>query len=166
MIIDSLIPLIVEIKSIQPDARNARKHPQRNLDTIKKSLQTYGQRKPIVVNSKTGVIEAGNGLYSAAVELGWTEIAAVMVEDDHATATGYALMDNKSADLSEWDLPTLKDILEELDSGAFDMDNTGFAIDEIEVLMTQFNPVDISDQPRLDEKKKVKCPDCGCEFTP
>lgn len=29
-----------------------------------------------------------------------------------------------------------------------------------------FQPVDGSEQPRLDEKKKAICPECGCEFVP
>jgi len=45
------------------------------------------------------------------------------------------------------------------------MDLTGFDEKEIEDLMNQFNPVPEDTQPRLDEKKKVTCPECGCEFT-
>jgi len=164
-IIDSLKPLAVSIKDIREDPRNARSHNDRNLATIKKSLEVYGQRKPIVVNHD-GVIEAGNGLYRAAIALGWKEIAAVYVKDDEDYAKGYAVMDNQSATLAEWDLPNLKDILQELDTGAFDMEATGFDESEIEKLMTQFNPVGADTQPRLDEKAKVKCPECGHEFTP
>ena len=29
-----------------------------------------------------------------------------------------------------------------------------------------FEPVDMSEQPRLDEKKRVTCPECGHEFAP
>jgi len=29
-----------------------------------------------------------------------------------------------------------------------------------------FSPVDMSEQPRLDEKKRVTCPECGHEFAP
>lgn len=46
-------------------------------------------------------------------------------------------MDNKSGLSSEWDMPMLKDLFEELDTGAFNMDWTGFDKQEIEDLMTQ-----------------------------
>jgi ParB-like chromosome segregation protein Spo0J len=138
-----LWPLLKPIDSAKPDPRNARIHPQPNLEAIKRSLEAYGQRKPIVVNNSTGIIEAGNGLWQAAKELGWTEIAMVRVEDDENNASGYAIMDNQSALLAEWDLPVLKDILEGLDSGAFDMDLTGFDEKAIEDLMTQFNPDEV-----------------------
>ncbi len=134
-IIESLTPLIIPISTVKPDPKNTRSHPVRNLDTIKRSLQTYGQRKPIVVNAETMTIEAGNGLFSAAKALGWTEIAAVMVKDSKEVAAAYGIMDNQSALLADWDLPNLKDILQELDDGETDMATTGFSDDEIENLM-------------------------------
>jgi len=84
MIIDSLKPLAVPIDSVKLDSDNARLHPEGNIAVIKRSLEAYGQRKPIVVNGDT--VEAGNGLLQAARELGWEEIAAVFVKDDPQAA--------------------------------------------------------------------------------
>ena len=137
-IIESLKPLAVSIDSIKNDPHNVRSHSERNINVIKKSLETYGQRKPIVVN-QDGIIEAGNGMYQAARELGWTEIAAVRVDDVEEVAKAFGIIDNKSAELAEWSLPGLKDVLESLDTGAFDMEATGFDVKEIEDLMTQFH---------------------------
>jgi ParB-like chromosome segregation protein Spo0J len=126
---------------------------------MKRSLTAYGQRKPIVVNSTTGIIEAGNGLWTAAKSLGWDSIAAVMVEDDPESATGFAIMDNRSAELAEWDMPVLKDLLEELDNGAVDMSLTGFDEKELEKLMTA------APQEKANNAKPITCPECGHEFT-
>lgn len=62
-------------------------------------------------------------------------------------------MDNQSALLADWDLPTLKDLLQELDDGEVDMDLTGFNTAEIEDLMTQFHVdgVDMPDMPSGDK---------------
>lgn len=145
-IIESLSALSVRINSVKPDPRNARRHNDRNLETIKNSLETFGQRKPIICNKKRKLIQAGNGIWLAAKELGWTEIAAIFVDDDDQMARAYGLMDNQSALLSEWNLPVLKDTLEQLDTGAFDMAKTGFTADEIEKLMTQYySPANIDD---------------------
>jgi len=159
-IIESLKPLAVSIDSVKNDLHNVRSHSERNIDVIKKSLETYGQRKPIVVN-QDGIIEAGNGMYQAARELGWTEIAAVRVDDVEEVAKAFGIMDNQSATLAEWDLPGLKDALESLDTGAFDMEATGFDVKEIEELMTQFHQE--PNQPEYDEniETKNKCPKCG-----
>lgn len=165
---EALLPLAVEIDSVIPDPQNARIHPELNLKAIKNSLDNYGQRKPIVCRLEDRVIEAGNGMWQEAKELGWTHIAAVFCQDDPDMATGFALMDNQSNMLSHWDLPVLKDQLERLDTGAFEMEViTGFSHAELEMLMTQFNPGSGGgDNSRLDKKKQVKCPECGHEFTP
>jgi len=60
----------------------------------------------------------------------------------------------------------LKGVLSELDTGAIDMDLTGFADAELEQLMTQFHPEDEDEQPRLDERNPITCPFCKREFTP
>jgi DNA modification methylase len=136
-IIKALEPLAVELSSITEDPRNARRHNPRNLTEIKKSLTTFGQRKPIVVQAGTRIVEAGNGLLQAAAAMGWTHVAAVFVEDDVTAATGYAIMDNRGAELSDWDAPTLKDLLMEMDDGATDLTQTGFTLEEIEGLLTE-----------------------------
>ncbi len=163
-IAESLLPLVVDIASVKTDKKNNRQHPERNLEALKKSLEAYGQRKPIVVNSETHVIEAGNGLYLAAFKLGWTKIAAVMVKDDPNTAKGYAIMDNPSGMLSEWDLPNLGDILKELDGEGFDLNLTGFSDEEIKNL-TGFIP---EDNKEIDEnamsQTEHECPKCGFKW--
>jgi len=180
-VIESLSQQLRDINSIKPDPHNARLHPQPNLEAIKRSLETYGQRKPIVVNSRTGIIEAGNGLWQAAKELGWDEIAVVMVEDNPETAIGFAIMDNQSALLAKWDLPVLRDLLQDIDTGAFDMNLTGFDEKAIEDLMTQFHFDQVTPtQKELDDRTielgerfkarsgkefiKLICPECGAEF--
>lgn len=135
MIVGALKPLAVPIDSVRPDPRNARVHPPRNLEAIKKSLEYYGQRKPIVVNAaEDNRIIAGNGLWQAAKELGWTEIAAVFVEDDPATATGYALMDNQSALLAEWDFGQLEELIEGLREEDFALELTGFDMGDLDFI--------------------------------
>lgn len=110
-IAESLQPLAVPIADLHEDPANARiKH---DIQRIKASLSQYGQRKPIVVNKlENGKIEAGNGTYRAAKELGWTHIAVVFVEDDPAVAAAYGIADNRVGEFSEWDKDVLKSILQ------------------------------------------------------
>ena len=116
------------------DPENARKHSQKNLDAIKASLTKFGQRKPIVINNK-GVILAGNGTVEAAKALGWDhiEVATVPADWDEATARAYALADNRTAELAEWDENVLaKQLLELLDED-FDIEAIGFEMPEPEI---------------------------------
>ena len=101
-IVEPLRPLAVLIDSVALDPSNAMDHPTENLEAIRGSLAKYGQRKPLVVNRNGNVIEAGNGTWTAAKALGWEFIAAVFVDDDPHTATGYAIADNRTAQLADW----------------------------------------------------------------
>jgi DNA modification methylase len=116
------------------DPENARKHSQKNLDAIKASLTQFGQRKPIVINSK-GVILAGNGTVEAARTLGWDhiDVAVVPSDWDEATARAYALADNRTAELAEWDENVLAKQLLELIDGDFDIEAIGFEMPEPEI---------------------------------
>ena len=114
-IVEALRALAVPITRLVPDPANARTHDERNLDAIRGSLAAYGQRKPVVVNRRTGVVEAGNGTLRAALSLGWTHLAAVFVDDDPVTATGFAIADNRTAELAGWDEATLQKLLADIE---------------------------------------------------
>ena len=113
-IASQLEPLAVPINSIHIDPANAR--TGHAIDRIAASLARYGQRKPLVVNrNEDNKIEAGNGTYQAARQLGWSHIAVVFVEDDPMTAVGYGVADNRLSDLSTWEPDTLQTLLDSLD---------------------------------------------------
>lgn len=95
---------------------NARKG---NVAAIAQSLSEFGQFRPIVVNQGTltgrpNEILAGNHTYLAAVSLGWEEIEVDFVDVDGATAKKINLIDNRSADLSEYDHEKLQELMEEI----------------------------------------------------
>jgi DNA modification methylase len=113
-IAESLRPLAVPCSQLLLDPANARRHPEANVQAIKGSLRVYGQRKPIVVNRRTGIIEAGNGTLQAALELGWSHLAVVYVDDDPMTASGFSITDNRTAELAEWDRAALDKLLAEI----------------------------------------------------
>jgi DNA modification methylase len=113
-IAEQLRPLAVKTSDLIIDPSNARRHPEPNLEAIKASLAVYGQLKPIVVNRRTHVVEAGNGTLEAARLLEWQYIAAVYVDHDPATATGFAIADNRTAELATWDVDALDKLLREV----------------------------------------------------
>ena len=121
----------VAIGSLRLDSSNARKHDGRNLKTIEDSLKRFGQRKPIVV-STDGVVIAGNGTLQAAIALGWTDISVARVPSDWTAdqIKAYALVDNRSAELAEWDADILATQLIELDDMGWDIAELGFDIPE------------------------------------
>jgi len=163
-IADQLQPLAFRVSDLTPDPANARRHPHRNLEAIKASLSSYGQRKPLVVRCEGFVVEAGNGTLEAAKALGWTHVAAVLVDDDPITATGYAIADNRTAELAEWDEQALSALLAELQAEDLDLDALGWSDDELSQLLGSvpaFAPTSADDQHDLDQLSPKLCPHCG-----
>jgi DNA modification methylase len=69
---------------------------------------------------------AGNGTLEAAKELGWTHINVVVTELDELGKMAFALADNKTSELAEWDDDILKYQLDWLDKQDFDISDIGF----------------------------------------
>lgn len=133
----------IDIKKLNPALYNPRKSLNaydKEFEKLKNSIQTFGYVEPIIVNKKpTGeyVIIGGHQRYAVLSHLGYAKVECVVLQldDNHEKALNIAL--NKIE--SEWDMPALKDVLQSLDDGEFNLELTGFDIDEIEKLMTQFN---------------------------
>lgn len=111
MIIESLKGLAVPIDSLKGLPGNPRRG---DIDAVARSLDRFGQRKPIVVRNNDKTIIAGNHTWQAAKQLGWTEIAVAYVADDDVTASAYALADNRTAELGSYDEVALKDLIEKV----------------------------------------------------
>jgi DNA modification methylase len=120
---------------IKFDSVNARKHGNRNKETIKSSLETCGAGRSIVMDSEN-VIIGGNGVFEQAQALGLkvkvietdgSELIAVKRTD---LKTGddkrklLALADNRTAELAEWDNEALEKLIAELPE--LDLSSIGF----------------------------------------
>jgi len=144
----------VAISSLTPDPLNARKHDARNLQAIENSLLKFGQRKPICVTPDS-IVVAGNGTLEAAKNLGWTEIviARTPMGWSWEQIRAFALADNRTAELAEWDDKVLADQLLELDANGWELEQLGF-----ESLQPPIG--DVSDEPLIFKEDKL-CPTCG-----
>ena len=97
-----LSPISRRIDSLRADPANARRHGRRNVDAIAASLQRFGQQKLVVVDAD-GVVVAGNATLEAAKRLGWETIDVVVTGLSKVEAAAYAIADNRTAELGEWD---------------------------------------------------------------
>ena len=141
------------ISSLTVDPDNLRIHPQRNIESIKASLTRFGQQKPIVITPE-GIVVAGNGTVEAAASLGWTEVWVTTTKLDRNAQIEFAIADNRTQELSEWNYTalteTFKDKLssEEWDLG--DARELGFEPHELEPLLNA--EWDLSDEEEDDEE--------------
>ena len=147
----------VAIASLVFDPANARKHEAKNLDAIKGSLARFGQQKPIVVGKK-GVIIAGNGTLAAARSLGWEKIDVVYTELTGTDATAFAIADNRTSELAEWDAGILSETLKSLQEMDFDLGSIGFDADDLAALIaTPEPPEGLTDPDAVPENVETRC---------
>lgn len=122
-----LAHLIRPIDWFKPDPKNARLHPEPNIAALMHSLKKYQQNKNVVA-VKDGTVIAGNGTLEAAKRLGWTGLAAVTFASEEE-ARAFALADNKTGDMSEWNNPVLLEQLEEIKIA--DVEAIGFTAGDV-----------------------------------
>ncbi len=112
-----LLAQLVPIGKLHQDPANARAHPRRSVDAVAASLARFGQQRPVLRDRK-GIVVAGNGVLQAAVQLGWTHLAAVASPLRGVERTAYAIADNRLAELSEWDNDVLRQLLADIPDDA------------------------------------------------
>lgn len=127
-----------------------------NINTLKQSLKTNRQFRPLVVNKGTHTgrpneILAGNHTYLAAVSLNNTPdefptLDCYVIDVDDQQAQRIVLADNRTSDLATYDNDTLLELLETTD----DLDGTGYEEDDLELLQQL-----IDDTPLPDELEDI-----------
>ena len=157
---------MTSINDLQNDHKNARKRTDRSSKLIKESLQKFGAGRSIVIDENNRIL-AGNGTIAGAkaagiknlkvIETDGKEIIAVkrtgLSEDEKV---GLALADNRSSDLSEWDLDMLEELSQEHDLNPwFDNDDLKELLGETEVLPAE-GLTDPDDIPEVPEKPITK----------
>lgn len=119
------------LDKLKPYEKNARKHQEADLSTIKASITEFGMSDPIGVWGKDNIIVEGHGRYLACKELGIEQVPVIHL--DHLTdeqRRAYALAHNKTAEMSEWDFDLLGDELADILD--IDMSDFGFDLSEDE----------------------------------
>src|SRR5262245_12845875 len=131
----------VAIADLHLDPGNARAHNERNMAAIRDSLLRFQQAEPLVVQKGTGRVIGGNGRLAAMRELGWTECDVVEADIDDRQARALSVALNRTAELAEWDLPTLTKLLQELRADD-DLHGVGFEEVDIDELLEELGAED------------------------
>lgn len=157
---------MTSINDLQNDHKNARKRTDRSSKLIKESLQKFGAARSIVIDENNRIL-AGNGTIAGAkaagiknlkvIETDGNEIIAVkrtgLSEDEKV---GLALADNRTSDLSEWDINMLEELSQEHDLNPwFDNDDLKELLGETEVLPAE-GLTDPDDVPEIPEEPITK----------
>lgn len=149
---------IVSVADLKPYARNARTHTQRQVDQIAESIRRFSFTNPLIVDPDMNMI-AGHGRLEAAKAIGMTELPVMVVSGLSKTETrALIIADNKIALNAGWDDDMLKSELADLIGDGFDIDITGFDIDELDDMFDDGDsdtPDDIAPDVKVDVLTKL-----------
>ena len=113
-------------------ATNPRKHPEAQIDRLIAGIKEFGFVIPVLTESKDDMtLVAGHGRLIAAKRLGLTQIPYIPA--DHMTPAqirAFRIFDNRIQALGEDDFELLDSEFDGLIEEGFDLDFTGFNLDE------------------------------------
>lgn len=110
--------------------RNPRKNDHA-VDRVAAAIREFGFRVPIVAKSD-GLVVDGHLRLKAAKKLGLTEVPVILADDmTDAQIKAFRLSVNKVAEFAEWDVDLLKLELQDLQGEGFNLELTGFSLDEL-----------------------------------
>lgn len=126
---------MVNIDQLIPYANNARTHSKDQIIKLRSSLREFGFVNPVLIDKDKNII-AGHGRVMAAKEERIEEIPCVLVEHlTEAQKKAYILADNKLALDAGWDNDLLEVELKALEELDFNLELTGFDLEEIDKIL-------------------------------
>lgn len=120
---------------LKPFQKNPYKHPDKQLNMLKKSMREFGFTSPILV-AQNNMILAGHARLEAANQLGLQEVPTIFIDLPYEKAVAYVLADNQLAKLAEEDRDLLAELLQEVSEiPDFDFEATGFELGDLDELL-------------------------------
>ena len=162
--------LLVPTAELVLDPKNARKHPKSQVEALAKWIDTHGLHQPIVLDGKKVI--KGNCVLKSVRFLGWDQIPAVEFTGD--APREFAIVDNRSAELSSWDIPVLEEelaSLENIDISSLgfdtgDLTNLGIDLDSLSAGLTGGvgGGSSSGEATGSSDARELVCPRCGKRF--
>lgn len=129
------------------------------VDDVAESIKQCGYINPIIVD-ENNVILAGHTRLCAIKKIGKDKIQVLKVTGlTEKQKKKYRILDNKTAEKSEWDFDKLQQELEELDFEDYD-----FGFEEIESVELNNTSRELNIEDYSNDKFECECPRCGFKF--
>lgn len=126
--------VIKKISELHAAEKNVRRHPQKQLDEMKRSFDMFGQYRPLVVTSD-GEVLVGNGFFEAMQQAGKETVECIVLPSDVSETYKRKLMlaDNKIFDLGADSMSTIDELLQSIE----DFDIPGYDEDVLNQLYSE-----------------------------
>lgn len=151
-----------KVNELIPYINNSRTHNEEQINQIVASINEFGFTNPLLIDEKDNII-AGHGRLLASKKLGMEEVPCIVLKGlTEAQKKAYIIADNKMALNAGWDEELLKIELENLKELDFDLELTGFNVDELDDILgnNEEEQEIIEDEvPEVPEEPKAKLGD-------
>lgn len=151
---------VKKLSELRPAAKNVRRHTDKQIAEYIRSLEMFGQIKPIIADEH-GEIIAGNGLYQALVQMGKETCDCYILSGlSENQKKKLMLADNRVYELGITDMDAFDEIIRELGS---DIDVPGWdedllsmmnaAAEDVDDIVNGYGSYEEADVSRLAERK-------------
>ena len=135
------------------------KNPRFNdnaVDSVAESIKEFGFKNPLIIDSN-GKIWCGNTRYKASKKLGLKEVPCIVADDlTEEQIRKYAILDNKTNEIADWNYELLGEEIAELDFSNYEID-FGIPSEDLDFDTDTDNELPTNEV----EKHLLKCPVCG-----
>lgn len=123
----------VDVKRLVPWEGNPRKH-ERAIGAVAKSIRQFGFNVPILCDTGFRVI-AGHVRLEAAKRVGMEKVPVAVLPLKERDCKLFAVAENKTGELADWDMPKLRDVLDDLRREDCELGALGFSPRELHRLL-------------------------------
>ncbi len=123
----------IAVNKLKPWGDNPRKNEQA-VRAIAKSIKQFGFNVPILCDEALRVV-AGHARLKAAKRLDMAKVPVIVLPLKDEDRRLFAIAENKTGELADWDTPKLKSILDELHSEELDLASLGYSPQELRWLL-------------------------------
>lgn len=142
-----------KVNDLIPYINNSRTHSEEQVNQIVASINEFGFTNPLLIDEKDNII-AGHGRLLASKKLKMEEVPCIVLSGlTEAQKKAYIIADNKMALNAGWDEELLKIELENLKELDFNLELTGFNIDELDDLLKKEN--EYIEQEKENERQRT-----------
>jgi len=103
------------------------------VEAVARSIRRFGFNVPILCDKGRNII-AGHARWKAAVKLGMAAVPVIVLPMTESQRKAFAVADNKTAEIADWDFPKLREVLEELQGEDVDLADLGYSDAELRQL--------------------------------
>jgi ParB family chromosome partitioning protein len=138
----------LEIQQLEPEKltpwdRNPRKNDHA-VDAVAESIRQFGFNVPILCDQHFQVV-AGHVRLKAAKMLNMERVPVIQLNLTEAQRQAFAIADNKTGEIADWDCSVLTDILKDLESmQQVELPSLGFSDAELQALLEPEEEFDFS----------------------